>query len=444
MKSQVPHILLINPWIHDFAAYDVWAKPYGLLCLAGILRSHGFSVSYMDCVDRFHPRARPADPTARHGRGPYLKERIPKPKGLSDVPRYFSRYGIRPEWFRQDLEQTPRPDLILVTSLMTYWYPGVAETIREVRSFFPEVPILLGGIYATLCRDHAMRAVGADAVVEGAAADRILAIAEKYTGVGKAHHFDPDDLDSYPYPAFDLQRKVTYIPLLTSQGCPYSCDYCASKVLQPKRRLRTPGHVVEEIKYWHGNYGVKNFAFYDDALLVNSDKHAVPLFSQIIKTGLDIRFHTPNAVHIRAITKKNARLMAAAGVSTLRLGLETLDFNGRNMDRKVREGEFFQAAAYLREAGFNSNQVGAYLLVGLPGQEIEAVENAIRVVKKTGVIPILAYYSPIPHTAMWPAAVETSRYDLEADPVYTNNAIFPCQPSFDWQELSRLKRLIAS
>ena len=195
MKSL--HILLINPWIHDFAAYDVWAKPYGLLQLAGILRAHGFSVSYLDCLDRFHPRAKPADPVARDGRGPYLKERMTKPAGLSDVSRYFSRYGIRPEWFRQDLAQTERPDLILVTSLMTYWYTGVAETIREVRAVFPGVPILLGGIYATLCPDHARQATGADAVFEGAKADQILNIGQTYTGDALPRNFDPHDLDTY-------------------------------------------------------------------------------------------------------------------------------------------------------------------------------------------------------------------------------------------------------
>jgi len=444
LKPQFPHILLVNPWIHDFAAYDVWAKPYGLLWLAGILRAHGFSVSYIDCLDRFHPRNNPVDPAKRGGRGPYLKERLAKPEGLFDVPRYFSRYGIRPEWFRQDLAQSPNPDLILVTGLMTYWYPGVAETVRELRHFFPEAPVVLGGIYATLCRDHAKRATGATAIFEGAAADQILGVVEKYTGRAKAQRFDSDNLDSYPCPAFDLQREIGYVPLLTSLGCPYSCDYCASNILQPRRMLKSPEHVLGEIRYWYDNYGVKNFAFYDDALLVNSEKHAVPLFERIIGAGLDIRLHTPNAVHIREITKKTARLMAAAGVSTLRLGLETLDFDRRTMDRKVREGEFFQAAAYLREAGFTSDRLGAYLLVGLPGQEMAAVENAIRMVKQTGIAPILAYYSPIPQTAMWPAAVRASRYDLEADPIYTNNAIFPCQPAFNWQQLSRLKRLTAS
>jgi hypothetical protein len=38
MPKDTPHILLINPWIEDFAAYDFWARPLGLLTIAGVLR----------------------------------------------------------------------------------------------------------------------------------------------------------------------------------------------------------------------------------------------------------------------------------------------------------------------------------------------------------------------------------------------------------------------
>ena len=33
-------ILLVNPPIYDFAAYDFWLKPYGLLRVAGLLIAH--------------------------------------------------------------------------------------------------------------------------------------------------------------------------------------------------------------------------------------------------------------------------------------------------------------------------------------------------------------------------------------------------------------------
>ena len=182
MNRDVPHILLINPWIHDFAAYDFWAKPLGILILAAILREHGFKVSYIDCLDRFHPKAPRTDPSARYGRGPYLKSRIPKPTVLEDVPRNFSRYGVLPEWFREDLQAMPHPDLILVTSLMTYWYPGIQETIGVLREVFTDVSIVLGGIYATLCNSHASEHSGADEVYSGPGEESILRLTEKYTG----------------------------------------------------------------------------------------------------------------------------------------------------------------------------------------------------------------------------------------------------------------------
>lgn len=438
----MPHILCVNPWICDFAAYDFWAKPVGLLSLAAILRAHDIDVSYIDCLDRFHPNGAPADPYARCGRGPYLKTRIPRPEGLSDANRRYSRYGILPEWFEEELRAIPKPDLVFVTSLMTYWYPGVVETIQAIRAVHPGVPVVLGGIYATLCRGHAVAVSGADRIVSGPAVSDILDVVAAYTGRHISPRFDPDDLDTYLYPAWDLQRQTGYIPLMTSVGCPFSCDYCASNILQPRRMTRSPASVVSEIRYWHDTLGVEDFVFYDDALLVDAAHHAVPIFEGIIAEKRNLRFHTPNAVHIRNITPEVARLLNRAGMRTLRLGLETTDFENRRMDRKVRAEEFKQAAAYLNEAGFGQQRTGAYLLFGLPGQTIESIESAIDTVKAAGITPILAHYTPIPHTSLWTEAVAASRYDLAADPIYTNNAVMPCWPSFDWGVISRLKQRI--
>jgi radical SAM superfamily enzyme YgiQ (UPF0313 family) len=202
--------------------------------------------------------------------------------------------------------------------------------------------------------------------------------------------------------------------------------------------------VVEELEFWHRRHGAVDFAFYDDALLVDSETHALPILEGIVRRGLPLFFHTPNAVHIRAITPEVAQLMRRAGFFTLRLGLETTAFENRSaLDRKVTEAQFFRAVGYLKAAGFAADRIGAYLLVGLPGQDVRAVEASIAVVKQAGIVPVLAYYTPIPHTALWPDAVAASRYDLEADPLYCNNAIFPCQSEdFSWSTVSRLKRLI--
>ena len=446
MRLETPNILLVNPWIHDFAAYDFWAKPMGLLYIAAILKTHGFSVSYIDCLDRFHPKSPSSGSKSKYGKGPYLKTPIEKPKLLLDIPRNFSRYGIKKEWFEAGLKSLPAPpDLVLITSMMIYWYPGVQETIKKIRENFPKVPILLGGIYATLCPKHAMKYSGADTVITGGGEEQILKIAREYTGFSpeSSHGFKPDDVDTYPYPAFYMQNKINYVPLLTSRGCPFSCAYCASAFLMPKRILRSAESVIEEIKFWHKKYKVLDFVLYDDAFLVDAQKHAIPILEGIIKTGYKLRFHTPNAVHIRKISKKTAGLMYKAGFTTLRLGLETGIFESREaIDSKVTREEFTNAVKYLSGAGFSARQIGAYLLAGLPQQEIKSVALSIEMVKQHKITPIIAYYTPIPHTDLWNTANFFSRYDLESDPIFTNNAILPCMgKEFTWATVSYLKNL---
>jgi len=446
MKHDTPHILLVNPWIHDFAAYDFWAKPVGLLILASILEQHGCSVSYIDCLDRFHGSGVSCTPSEqrfpKYGVGRYLKTRIPKPEGLKDIPRYFSRYGIQPELFRNELQSIPKPDLILVTSLMTYWYPGVQESICIIKEIFPNVPLLLGGIYARLCYEHAVKYSGADEVINQTGEKIILDLVKKYTGYSGSLKIDPYNLNTYPYPAFHLQKKTDYIPILTSRGCPFSCAYCASHFLEPELMRRNTDLVTEEIRYWHDKYGVKDFIFYDDALLTDVENHAVPLFEGIIKTGLDIRFHTPNAVHIRGISRQIAHLMFKAGFKTVRLGLETAVFEKRNkLDIKVTETEFRHAASYLKEAGFTEDHLGAYLLVGLPEQSFDSVEASVKILRQNNITPFFAFYSPIPHTSLWEKAVISSRYDLESDPIFTNNSILPCSQEFSMEKVSYLKSL---
>ena len=329
---------------------------------------------------------------------------------------------------------------------MTYWYPGVADTVAVLKNEFPEVPVVLGGIYATLCRAHAQATIGADAVVAGPMGKELLEIIARYTGFGLLPAYDFDDPDAWPYPAFDLQHRIAYAPMLTSLGCPFRCDYCAAHRLQPRRRLRDPLAVAGEIEHWHMRYGVHDFVFYDDALLIDADRHALPLLETLVRKTRGLRFHTPNALHIRQVSHEMADLMFRAGFETVRLGLETTaSTSAHRLDRKVDIREFETAAHNLLAAGFSAHQVGAYLLVGLPDQRREDIEQSIRTVKAMGIQPILAYYTPIPQTPLWKRAVAVSRYDLEADPIFTNNAIFPCQSeAFSWEALSRIKQLTLS
>ena len=171
-----PPLLLINPWIYDFAAYDYFAQPLGLLYLAGRLEAQGFAVHFLDCLDTPHAKPGP------FGTGRYPKEILPAPPGLKGISRRYGRYGISEAAFRERLAQVPPPAAILVTSLMTYWYPGVAAAIRLAREHFPGVPVTLGGIYASLCPEHARQHSGADQVLTGPGEAAVFTLLKNVVG----------------------------------------------------------------------------------------------------------------------------------------------------------------------------------------------------------------------------------------------------------------------
>ena len=431
-----PLLILINPWIHDFAAYDLWSKPMGLLLLAAELRKAGYDVTLIDCLDVHHPamaeRVAKAPKRRDYGTGKFWKQVIPKPAPLVHIERPYSRYGIHPQVFRNDLKNIPRPSAILITSLMTYWYPGVFEAIAIAKEVHPDVPIILGGIYARLCPEHANARSGADYVVQSSDPSHLLGLLNEL-GIEPGHR--PPSPEPHPYPAFDLLRRLDYVCILASIGCPYRCRYCASRFLFPQFKQKNPDAVFREIAYWHNQWEVKDFAFYDDALLVNAKKHFIPLMKKVMASGLKVRFHTPNAIHISQVTGQIANLMKQAGFETIRIGLETADFDMRKeLDNKLNRGEFEKGMKNLLRAGFRSSQIGAYILVGLPGQAVESVEETIELAASSRAMPFLAEYSPLPHTGLWAEAVETSEYDLENEPLFHNNTLLPC-----WDESKRAR-----
>lgn len=378
------HALLINPWIYDFGAYDLWMKPVGLLRVASRLRKQGYEVSLLDCLNS---RAR----NDSYGCGKFKKVLVPKPDPIKEITRPYYRYGVSIEGV---FKTVPKPDKVFVGSGMTYWYLGVKEVINLVRQTWDDVPVTLGGIYAILCRDHAIKNSGADCVTNG---ERI------------------ED-----YPAWDLVSSTEVMVVRTSYGCPFSCSYCGVKGLSKGFFQRETMDVIEEIEYYMKNYSPKDIAFYDDALLVNSEMYMKPLLNEIIRRKIKCRFHTPNGLHARFIDKEMARLMKEAGFVTIRLSLETS--GSRRKDNKVTNEELLQAVRYLKEAGFSEREINVYTMFGSLDDGPEDIIEDIKFVTDTAKVPIkLSAYSLVP------GSEDYSRWQIseDLDPLWHNNTIFP-------------------
>jgi len=421
-----PRILLINPWIHDFAAFNLWSRPLGLFKVAEYLSAFDADLLFIDCTDSFAPN--------EYGIGKYQREIIPKPDLLRAIPRYYKRYGMSIQDFRSRIQSLMPFDIVLLTSLMTYWYPGVQEAIRLVRESAANVPVVLGGIYPTLYPDHALKNSGADRTHTGQANQGLVRLFEEL-GLVLRRRRDPA-----PYYALGLPSRDTFAPLLTSTGCPYCCSYCASKILFPAYERRPVSNILEEMRQLFA-LGVRDFAFYDDALLYHADSHIKPLLENIIRSGLSVRLHAPNGLHARFIDRDLAGLMRMSGFTTIRLSLETIDpTRQEETGGKVATLDFEQAVRHLQREGFTKEQIGAYLLYGLPGQNLEEVENGVGFLKRLGVRIHLAEFSPIRGTASWEDLVKQGVISDDLDPLLSNNTVFSYLYSgYDWNAVEQLK-----
>ena len=425
---QRKRILFVNPHIEDFAAYDHFAKPLGLLWLASYVREW-FDVDFINALNRENPREKPVS-FKEDGTGNFPRRIISKPEELADIPRNYKRYGLSDSVFLDELEGVRTPDYIFLSSAMTYWYGGVLHTLGLLRQVFPHVPVFLGGIYAALLPRHAQENIPVDAIVPFQDLNSVLDSLEALLGVEFKRR--------YRLPSYDLLGEYRYLPLLTSSGCVYACSYCASHDLTSFCQYE-PTQFADLIEAMVKTYGTKNFAFYDDALLVNSQNHLDPFLRALISKNLGVRLYTPNGLHVRFLTQETAKLMKAAGFVDIRLSVESTDPVFLETESpKSTTIEFERAIDYLRKAGFSRQCLKAYLLLNVPGQAPFGVEASMKEVYEIGAQPMLAFYSPIPGTPDFERAKTITSVD---EPLFQNNTVYLYRSGFDMDYYQHLKDL---
>ena len=385
-------ILGVNPPVYDFAWFDLWALPLGLLEALGACRELGCDVSLIDCVHEAMIGK------LNRGRRKIGRSQVERPFSYRYIPRKFYRYGIDGEHLKRRLAYSS-PDVVFVTSIMTYWYIGVLEVISAVRDALPGVPVVLGGIYATLCPEHA-RDSGADII-----------------------HSGPFPFSSSRVP-IDLYDDISFIPLATSRGCPLDCDYCASKALSGGFFEKSIDEIIRSLDSMLAIAPVRDVVFYDDALLWNRENSFYPLCGHIRTNYPGISLHTPNGLQVSRLDERCCREMASAGFSTIRLSYEGTDpLTMAASSCKVGENDYERAVRNLKRAGYTEDEIETYVLAGLPGQSTRDVERSIDFVKSLGCRPKLTEYSPIPGTRAFAAAAERNP-EIISEPLLHNNTIY--------------------
>jgi len=407
-------ILAINPPVEDFTAYNLWACPLGLFRIIEQFQRDGADVEYLDLLDGPDVGDDSAQPPKhrKDGRHSYWKRVRKKPEELSFVPRNFFRFGADKAKVRELIGSREKPDKVLLSTGMTYWYRTVLEIIGVVKDVFPGAKIEVGGIAATLIPEMFEQ--------EGVKVH-----------LGK-YRINPDITGT----GSRFVNFLKFFPANLIEGCPNRCLYCSSSIFYPKVRYMNLEKQVHDLENWSDVSDLTDVAFYDDALLLKKGKY--------LKTFLDrldpnkYCFHTPNGLHLSEVDEELCEYFARYNFSQLRFGFETA-FS--RYDNKTDLKQFQKVVSLLHKNGFTSEKVGVYLLCALPGQSVEEVEKTIDIVAETGARPYLSELSPVPGTSVYETHLKESLLDFNNEPLYQNNSLSSFRsPSFNVEVMARLKQ----
>ena len=262
----------------------------------------------------------------------------------------------------------------------------------EDKTIFPKTPIILGGIYETLCYEQAKTLKNIDDVVVGSF-DNFNPILKKYNINIELN----SNFENFPYPDYSFYKNKEYVALKTSIGCPFKCNYCAQYILNNSTYITKNPLVIKNEIYKLTENKIQNVVFYDDALIFNSDKLMKVLLKELQKDNKKYYFHTPNGLHARFLDQELADLMFSAKFIQPRFSLETSNSQEqKNSNNKVNNSEYERTIKYLQNAGYKKGEYITYLLMGMPEQNIGNIKESIKYVHNLGSKISLSEYSPIP------------------------------------------------
>jgi len=241
------------------------------------------------------------------------------------------------------------PDLVYVTSMFTYWYKNVWAAVKRYKELYPKAHVMLGGIYATICPEHA-KGSGADAVVPG-------------------QH--PLAKDYAPDPTI-ISDETDYAYMMSSFGCNRACTYCATHILYGKEIRQTePEQFMEEVSFLCSK-GIYKIWLGDDNILYNHENHIDKICERLARLNPKMEIHITGGMSAVDFTQETAFLMHKAGIKEISFGLESIDSEVlRRMGRatNTHTDDLVHALEYADKAGYRRIDTNVYFIIGLPYQQ---------------------------------------------------------------------------
>lgn len=258
------------------------------------------------------------------------------------------------------------------------------------------------------------------------------------------------DLDKLPMPSYHLLpieiyrpypphgRKLPFMSVLTSRGCPYRCVYCSKSIFGSVYRYKSVDGVIEEIKHLIDNFGIREIMFYDDSFTINRER-IILLCEEFVRMGLDIPWSCETRVNL--VDKELLAHMKNAGCYMISYGVESGSQDILNtLCKDITLEQIKNAFGLTHDAGIKT--VG-YFILGSPGESVETIRKTISFSKDLD--PDFAQFSlavPYPGTKMY--EMYKDEHDIDFDGSMWNNFFYANINSLDRHppvfESDKLKR----
>lgn len=256
-----------------------------------------------------------------------------------------------------------------------------------------------------------------------------------YLALDESIQFDEPFSDAYPFPnfelwdSFDLFRKrwadgAWPYAIMTSQGCPFRCTYCASRLR--KWRPRSPRNCREELAQAQQRWGIKRFVVLDDCFNVDAER-VLELCEEVAPLGLS--WFCGNGLRADRFDETMAESLARAGCDAISFGIESTD---PDVLLAIEKGETIeQIEAAVLSAGKHFKFVNGFFIIGLPGSTFETDLASFGWAQRMGIRSHFSYYVP-------------SAGGLAADSVFYGEHAEPRSTAYAKEDQRRLYEMTAS
>jgi len=192
------------------------------------------------------------------------------------------------------------------------------------------------------------------------------------------------DLEEIPLPAFDLLNIARYrqilgrseFPILTSRSCPFSCNYCSSKLYSGRGlRLRNTDSILDEISFLKKEYQL-DLLYIRDELFNGNKKHAKTLLRGMIERQLNISWFDTNAFHVNSLDEEFLDLCKASGCIEAIFAIESGSPRVLKeiMNKRVDLDHARKMAEYCHKIEL---PIQCYFVIGNPGETKEEINMTI-------------------------------------------------------------------